>query len=1308
MIVSNYWTRRVRLVSTSALLSVGLLAYASAAGAQNGINLSPLAPNAEQAAPDGGRDIPNGVPFLISVDGVPIDGSLGTAEDDQRTVDVALDRMDVQLTFDGLKLDKSANIQSNKAGAKVGEEVVFTPYWNYGAFIERAEVRIFAASAARDGQPLKVLDIPAGRSVGWKIPDDTETDLKYVLRIYNKDNRFDETRAHQLKLFADDHGQEDNPPVQQAGYGRNSLAQSNIAVGGGTVTVFGENVPANSTVYVLGLPVPVDGQGKFVTEQVLPAGSHNVTIAVLDNNKRGLEFQRNLYIPDSDFFYVALGDLTVGTSSVSGPTELVGENGGFGENVFTNARLAGFLKGKVMGDVFVTAQADTGEASVQDIFTNLLDKDASSLVERIDDNRTYTTFGDDSSIKDETPSQGKFYAKVERGNSHVLWGNFSTNISGTDFAQINRSLYGAQLKFRTEQANDNGDAYLSLDAFGAQQGTVPHRDDFRGTGNSVYFLSYQDLTVGGERLSVEVRDPFNNMVKERRELVYGEDYDIDYIQGRVILFEPLPSTADDGFLVTYGTASAGDEVYLVSEYEYSPLGADFSDLFYGARASAWLGKYVNLGATAIRDQRGLIDKQLLQADATVSLGGSTYIRGEIAQSNGDPYVSYGSLDGGYFVNENTSPAALQTLIPTGGTLAIVGDLTNLEDLTVTLVSRHPVSGEESGSQTLTEGTDFTLTGNDIELIGDFAGWDASIDDTVEAADLSAGTQVGDDVEILVNPNNGLQGELGYRLEASVAAADLGVDFNGRATGYFQHRNAGFAGSGSYTADDINQFGGSVSAPMGPVSLSARYDQTNNMTDEVQDRRANVDAKFRFGNIKAGVGLGYSDAEASGVQTAQSTTLGGDIGATFGDYSAGLFGQYDLQNASDVNKGKVGFRGSAQITENIGLNAQVGTNFDTGGESTASDNLFASVGTDVTVNDYIRLNAAYELTNQTNAGTGQGQLGGTMNFGANARFNNGVKFHVSERISHAGTSVNTLQHAFGVDYAMSKAVTFGVTGEAGQVRENQFADAGEDNPFLNRRAATLRAQYNKDGLSFGGVGEYRWEESSADTDENGSNDTRSTYALKGNASAKVSPSWRLVANAAAVFSEFNGNFEDGNFLEASIGAAYRPIDNDRLNFLVRATSLYDLPTRTQADTAEETGGGVASYRQRSLVGEADAIYQISNNFDVGAKYGVKVGEVTSCRSCADWYGSNIHLVVGRVDWHVVKNWDALLEGRVMWQGNVGNSGESATRFGALAAVYRHLGDNFKIGGGYNFGSFDDNLTNVSFDKQGVFVNAIAKF
>ena len=55
------------------------------------------------------------------VDGVPIDGSLGTAEDDQRTVDVAFDRMDIQVTFDGLRLDKAANLQTDKAGAEVAK-----------------------------------------------------------------------------------------------------------------------------------------------------------------------------------------------------------------------------------------------------------------------------------------------------------------------------------------------------------------------------------------------------------------------------------------------------------------------------------------------------------------------------------------------------------------------------------------------------------------------------------------------------------------------------------------------------------------------------------------------------------------------------------------------------------------------------------------------------------------------------------------------------------------------------------------------------------------------------------------------------------------------------------------------------------------------------------------------------------------------------------------------------------------------------------------------------------------------------------
>ena len=48
------------------------------------------------------------------------------------------------------------------------------------------------------------------------------------------------------------------------------------------------------------------------------------------------------------------------------------------------------------------------------------------------------------------------------------------------------------------------------------------------------------------------------------------------------------------------------------------------------------------------------------------------------------------------------------------------------------------------------------------------------------------------------------------------------------------------------------------------------------------------------------------------------------------------------------------------------------------------------------------------------------------------------------------------------------------------------------------------------------------------------------------------------------------------------------------------------------------------------------------------------------------------------------------------------------WGALAAIYRHMGDNFKVGVGYNFGRFSDDLRDQTFDDRGVFLNVLGKF
>ncbi|MGI9404886.1 MAG: TonB-dependent receptor, partial [Hyphomicrobiaceae bacterium] len=137
--------------------------------------------------------------------------------------------------------------------------------------------------------------------------------------------------------------------------------------------------------------------------------------------------------------------------------------------------------------------------------------------------------------------------------------------------------------------------------------------------------------------------------------------------------------------------------------------------------------------------------------------------------------------------------------------------------------------------------------------------------------------------------------------------------------------------------------------------------------------------------------------------------------------------------------------------------------------------------------------------------------------------------------------------------------------------------------------------------------------------------------------------------------------------------------------------------------ENTDRLVAGPEQRSHVLSSDVTYDLNEYVSVGAKYGFRIGEVSTTRSSADFIRSSAHLGILRADMHIVKNWDALVEGRVLHTPEV-----KATDYGALFAVYRHVGENLKVGLGYNFGRFSDDITDLTHDDDGIFVNAIGKF
>ena len=77
-------------------------------------------------------------------------------------------------------------------------------------------------------------------------------------------------------------------------------------------------------------------------------------------------------------------------------------------------------------------------------------------------------------------------------------------------------------------------------------------------------------------------------------------------------------------------------------------------------------------------------------------------------------------------------------------------------------------------------------------------------------------------------------------------------------------------------------------------------------------------------------------------------------------------------------------------------------------------------------------------------------------------------------------------------------------------------------------------------------------------------------------------------------------------------------------------------------------------------------------------------------------------MARADWRFVRHWDALFELRLLDLPDAGDR-----RSGALTALYWHMGKNIKLGVGYNFTDFSDDLTDLDYDSRGVFVNLVGK-
>ncbi|MDV3467491.1 hypothetical protein RZA67_01895 [Stenotrophomonas sp. C3(2023)] len=560
----------------------------------------------------------------------------------------------------------------------------FHGYNNYASFIERIEIVIYRASDLDLVTPLARIDMPVDyvANTEWdgQLPSNLNLrvgdELLYIARAYGADGSFDETRPQtfQLVLPTDyergtqlvrDNVQRTLGRVLQgdeardeqltnAIYGQNALRQQNIPIYGSRVRIYGRGLPPNARVLINGQSFPVDLEQKFAAEFLEPMGQHQYQVQVEAQGVPPVTRDLAVNVTGSYRFLVALADVTLSKNTASGNLDPLVADRDRDDGFLSEGRLAFYLKSKMRGKYVVTAQADTYDRELKRLFSGFLDADARDVFRRLDPEQYYPVYGDDSMTYRDVDTQGKLYVRVDWGQNQALWGNFATGFTGTEYGQYVRSLYGAALSWRSRATTPLGDPRSYVKAFGSEAQSALGHSEFLGTGGSLYYLRHGDLLPGSEQVVLEVRDRTTGRTEVRSTLTRGVDYEINEIQGRLLLTRALAQiTRENVRTLTRDTPLDGYDQILLVDYEYVPLGFSTDDVSAGVRGKQWFGDHVAVGGTYVDENRSGDDYSLIGADLTLQAGRGTYLKIEQTRSEATAAPIFYSDNGGLsFIQRN--------------------------------------------------------------------------------------------------------------------------------------------------------------------------------------------------------------------------------------------------------------------------------------------------------------------------------------------------------------------------------------------------------------------------------------------------------------------------------------------------------------------------------------------------------------------------------------------------------------------------------------------------------------------------------
>lgn len=290
--------------------------------------------------------------------------------------------------------------------------------------------------------------------------------------------------------------------------------------------------------------------------------------------------------------------------------ELRSLSGNDSDNTSTHGRAAFFLKGKVRGNMLLTMAYDSDKDKKDRLFRD------------IDPDQYYPVYGDASAKGFDAQSSEKFYVRLDKGRSFVMYGDIKTHIDneeGLSLGQYDRTLTGAKAHYESDKAK--------VTAFAAQTSSSQHVTETRGLGISGPYPTgvkdFSDILLNSETVEVLVRDRNNpGTIISRQALNRYSDYDFDSVSRAIYLRAPIASTDIDG-----------NPIYLRVTVEADDVGEDYT--IVGTAGNYQLTKRVNIGASYAQSDDPTNNEKLSGVNSVVKFNDKLKLIAEVAHYDSD-------------------------------------------------------------------------------------------------------------------------------------------------------------------------------------------------------------------------------------------------------------------------------------------------------------------------------------------------------------------------------------------------------------------------------------------------------------------------------------------------------------------------------------------------------------------------------------------------------------------------------------------------------------------------------------------------